>query len=30
MKQLLRLNPGDRLTANQALKHPYFEGLEKE
>jgi serine/threonine protein kinase len=27
LKQLLRMNPADRLTAIDALKHPYFDGI---
>ena len=27
MKALLKLNPNERLTAAEALRHPYFEGL---
>lgn len=30
LKQLLKMNPGDRLTAFDALKHPYFDGLREE
>lgn len=27
LKQLLKMNPADRLTAIDALKHPYFDGI---
>jgi hypothetical protein len=30
MKQLLRMNPAERLTAIDALKHPYFDGIREE
>jgi serine/threonine protein kinase len=30
LKQLLRMNPQDRLTALDALKHPYFDGIREE
>jgi serine/threonine protein kinase len=30
MKQLLRMNPAERLTAIDALKHPYFDGVREE
>ena len=30
LKQLLKMNPADRLTAFDALKHPYFDGLREE
>jgi serine/threonine protein kinase len=30
LKGLLRMAPGDRLTAIDALKHPYFDGLREE
>jgi serine/threonine protein kinase len=30
MKQLLRMNPAERLTAIDAIKHPYFEGIREE
>ena len=30
MKQLLKMNPGDRLSAIDALKHPYFDGIREE
>lgn len=30
MKQLLKMNPTDRLTALDALKHPYFDGIREE
>ena len=29
MKMILKMDPKQRLTAEQALKHPYFEGLDK-
>ena len=27
MKALLKLDPNERLTSNEALNHPYFDGL---
>lgn len=30
LKQLLKMNPSDRLTAIDALKHPYFDGIREE
>lgn len=30
LKQLLKMNPADRLTAIDALKHPYFDGLRED
>lgn len=30
LKQLLKMNPADRLTAIEALKHPYFDGIREE
>jgi cyclin-dependent kinase-like len=30
LKQLLRMNPSDRLTAVDALKHPYFDGIRED
>ena len=27
MKQLLKMNPAERLSAIDALKHPYFDGI---
>jgi cyclin-dependent kinase-like len=30
MKSLLSMNPSERLTASEALKHPYFESLREE
>ena len=30
LKQLLKMNPSDRLTAIDALKHPYFDGLRED
>jgi serine/threonine protein kinase len=30
LKQLLRMKPSDRLTAIEALKHPYFDGVREE
>ena len=27
MKGLLRMNPEDRLTGEEALKHPYFDSI---
>lgn len=27
MKALLKMNPAERLTAAEALRHPYFEGM---
>lgn len=27
MKQLLKMNPAERLNAVDALKHPYFDGI---
>jgi cyclin-dependent kinase-like len=30
LKQLIKMNPGDRLTAIDALKHPYFDGLRED
>lgn len=27
MKALLKMDPNERLTAAEALRHPYFEGL---
>ncbi|KAA6398949.1 MAG: putative Cyclin-dependent kinase 2 [Streblomastix strix] len=29
MKSLIKMDPSDRLTAEQCLRHPYFEGLEQ-
>ena len=30
MNALLKIDPNDRLTALEALKHPYFKGLNDE
>ena len=30
LKQLLKMNPSERLTAVDALKHPYFDGIREE
>jgi hypothetical protein len=30
LKQLVKMNPADRLTAVDALKHPYFDGLRED
>lgn len=30
MKSLLRMDPSQRLTADEALAHPYFDGLRNE
>ena len=27
LKQLLKMNPSERLTAQEALAHPYFDGI---
>jgi len=27
LKMVLRMNPSDRLTAVDAIKHPYFDGI---
>lgn len=29
MKQLLKMNPSERLTADQALDHPFFQGMKE-
>lgn len=30
IKQLLKMNPTERLTAEQAIHHPYFHGLQQQ
>ena len=30
LKSLVKMNPADRLTAIDALKHPYFDGIREE
>lgn len=30
LKQLLRMVPADRLSASEALRHPYFDGLRED
>lgn len=30
LKGLVRMNPADRMTAIDALKHPYFDGIREE
>jgi hypothetical protein len=30
MKTILKMNPDERMTVEEALKHPYLEGLSEE
>jgi len=30
MKGLLKMDPKDRMSSNDAINHPYFEGLKEE